>query len=157
MPVDDPDLDRDDDVLGTLAQALARPPADPQLRQRVLELAEAPAMPVDLSAYAWEEPIPGVKMVTLREDPDAGIRKVLVWAQPGARVPPHRHLGEEDILVMQGRLRDHRDVYGIGQICHSRTGFVHSEEVLLGENGEDCICFVVYYGGHESVDEVPGT
>jgi putative transcriptional regulator len=120
------------------------------LREHVLEMAEAPQMPVDLTAYAWDEPIPGIKMHTLREDPERGIRTVLVWASPGARVPPHRHLGDEEILILQGFLRDHRGVYGPGDICRSRTGFVHSEEV---PSGEDCICYVVYHGGHEPVSE----
>jgi len=136
-------------ALDRLAEGSTTDP-DPGLRSHVLEMAEAPQMPVDLAAYEWREDIPGIKMCTLKEDPGRGIRTVLVWARPGARVPSHRHLGDEEILVLQGSLRDHRGVYGPGDICRSRTGFVHSEEVMPAG---DCICYVVYHGGHEPVSE----
>jgi hypothetical protein len=45
-------------------------------------------------------------------------------------------------------LRDDRGSYRVGEICRSRTGSAHVEEVLPGE---DCICYVVYYGGHEAI------
>ena len=129
-----------------LLEALASAEDPPEgLREHVLEMSEAPRLPIDFGAYAWEEPIPGVRMHTLREDPARGTRAVLVWAKPGAVVPAHRHLGDEEILVLQGALRDHRGRYGPGDVCRSRTGFVHSEEVL---SEGDCVCFVVYHGGH---------
>ena len=142
--------------LSALTAALARLAAgtavdpDPGLREHVLEMAEAPRLPLDLEAYSWDEEIPGIKMHTLKDDPEGGMRAVLVWARPGASVPPHRHLGDEEILVLQGALKDHRGVYGPGDICRSRAGFVHSEEVF---STEDCICYVVYHGGHELVSE----
>jgi putative transcriptional regulator len=77
------------------------------------------------------------------------MRGVLVWGRPGTRTIAHRHLGDELILVLQGRLQDGRGTYGPGEICRSRTGSSHVEEVLPGE---DCICYVVYYGGHEPLD-----
>jgi anti-sigma factor ChrR (cupin superfamily) len=120
------------------------------LRQQVLELTEAPRSPVDPALYTWEEPVPGIRMTTLFEDPARGLRKVLVWARPGAHYPSHRHLGDEEILVLQGALADGRAVYRAGDICRSRTGSVHSEQVV---GDEDCFCFVVYHGGHESVPE----
>ena len=128
-----------------------RPPAT--LRDHVLAMAEVPRQPVDVTAYAWDEVIPGLFLHTLRDDPERGIRIVLVWAKPGVRVPPHRHLGDEDILVLQGGVRDHRATYGPGEICRSRTGSEHTEEALPGEQGEDCICYVVYFGGHEFLDD----
>lgn len=148
MTDDDSRLPAPDDALLAALAAADDPPEG--LREHVLEMAEAPRPPVDLESYAWEEPIPGVRMHTLREDAARGIRTVLVWARPGAVVPSHRHLGDEEILVLQGALRDHRGRYGPGEICRSRTGFVHSEEVL--PEG-DCVCFVVYHGGHEAVGD----
>ena len=120
------------------------------LRQHVLELTDAPRTAIDTSLYTWEEPVPGIRMTTLFEDPARNLRKVLVWARPGARYPSHRHLGDEEILVLQGALGDARGVYRAGDICRSRTGSVHSEHVV---GDEDCFCFVVYHGGHESVPE----
>lgn len=137
--------------LADVAEALAAEPVAPrpELRQRVLDLLDAPTLPIDLESYTWDEPLPGVRFCTLEEDASRGVRKVLVWAIPGARYPRHRHLGEEDILVLAGRLRDERGTYGPGDICRSETGTDHSEEVI---GQDDCICFVVYRGTHEMLE-----
>jgi predicted ChrR family anti-sigma factor len=123
---------------------------DPGLREHVLELAQAPREPLDLAGYSWEEFGPGIRVHVVEEDPARNLRAVLVWARPGARMPMHRHLGDEEILVLRGRLGDERGEYGPGDICRSRTGSVHHEEVV---GAEDCVCYVVYHGGHEPVDE----
>jgi anti-sigma factor ChrR (cupin superfamily) len=116
------------------------------LREEVFDLLAAPPLPIDLSAYPWQDAGPGIRVHELRVDPVRGMRGVLVWAKPGARTMRHRHLGDEVILVLQGALRDDEGRYGPGQVCRSRAGSVHTEEVLPGD---DCICYVVYYGGHE--------
>lgn len=139
-------LDRASEALNDLAGAV--PPA-PALRQRVLDLADAPRLPVDLTAYAWDEVVPGVRVHTVREDASRGFRAVLVWARPGSRYPRHRHLGDEEILVLSGRLRDHRGSYGPGDVCRSVKGSDHSEQA---EGPDDCICYVVYHGEHEMLE-----
>jgi putative transcriptional regulator len=139
-------LARVSEALTDLAGAVA--PA-PSLRQRVLDLAAAPAAPVDLGAYTWDEVAPGVRMHAVREDAARGFRAALVWASPGARYPRHRHLGDEEILVLSGRLRDDRGSYGPGEICRSVAGSQHSEQA---EGAEDCICYVVSHGGHEVLE-----
>lgn len=118
----------------------------PGLRQELLDLAGAPALPIDTSAYVWEEPFPGIRITQVRSDPARHMRGCVVWAKPGSRTAAHRHLGDEVILVLSGGLRDDRGAYHAGQICRSAVGSVHVEEVLPGD---DCFCYVVYYGGHE--------
>ena len=146
-------MENETDLAGAtdVAEALSADPVPPRpdLRQRVLDLLGAPALPIDLEAYAWDEPLPGVRFCTLEEDQALGVRKVLVWAKPGARYPRHRHLGDEDILVLAGHLRDERGSYGPGDICRSETGTDHSEEVI---GQDDCICYVVYRGTHEMLE-----
>jgi len=136
-------LARASEALTDLAGAIS--PA-PTLRQRILDMTEAPALPIDPAAYSWEDLAPGVRFHTVKEDPSRQFRAVLVWARPGARYPRHRHLGDEEILVLSGRLRDHRASYGPGEICRSVAGSIHSEEV---DGPDDCICYVVYHGEHE--------
>lgn len=123
---------------------------DPALRERMLELALAPRLPLDLHSYEWSEVQPGVRLHAVREDPSRGILAVLVWGKPGARCPPHRHVGDEDCLILQGSFREPRGVFRAGQVCRSRAGSVHWVEILPGE---DCICYIVHYGG---LEEVPG-
>ncbi len=126
-----------------VASELAPVPPRNVLRSQLLDLAEAPRWPFDLGAIAWQELAPGIRLHTLREEPERGVRKCLVWASPGARNATHRHGGDECILVLKGTLRDERGEYRAGELCRSREGFVHSEEV---PPGEDCVCYVVYYG-----------
>ncbi len=122
----------------------------PELRNHVLEFMDAPSVPLDVSRYTWEEVVPGVRMTTVFEDSARKLRKALVWAKPGSCYPTHRHLGQEEILVLEGALGDHRGVYRPGDICRSAEGSVHSESVV---GGEDCVCFIVYHGGHELLPE----
>jgi anti-sigma factor ChrR (cupin superfamily) len=132
----------------TAAQALTRAAGDAPpsraVRDRTLALADAPRGDVDVTAYTWTEIAPGVRAHEVRNDPARGLRSVLIWADAGAQHATHRHLGEEDILVLKGALADERGVYGPGEICHSRQGEIHAETIL--PDGE-CICFAVYYGG----------
>jgi anti-sigma factor ChrR (cupin superfamily) len=137
------------ELLAAVEPAAGTPPP-PGLREHVLELARAPREPLDLSAYEWEELGPGIRIHVAEDDPARDFRAVLVWAQPGASMPLHRHLGDEEILVLRGRLTDGRDEYGPGEVCRSRTGSVHSETVV---NDEECVCYVVYHGGHEPVTQ----
>ena len=134
----------DDPFLG-----LAEEPPAAEVRARILDLAEAPRLPLDLDAFAWEEAAPGIRIHVLKEERERGVVKCLAWGVPGARTIRHRHLGDELILVLQGGLRDDRGRYHAGDVCHSREGSIHTEEVLPGE---DCLCYVVYYGGLEPLE-----
>ncbi len=136
-------------LLGLLPRGLTPSPPVSALRTQILDLAEAPALPIDVRSYSWDEISPGIKVHVMREDPTRGMRGCLVWALPGARHPRHRHLGDENILVLAGALRDERGVYGPGQICRSLGGSTHSEQAMPGE---DCICYVTYYGDLEMLD-----
>ena len=136
-------------LLSALPKGLAQGTAAARLREQILDLAEAPALPIDVAAYDWDEVVPGIKAHVVKEDPVRGMRAVLIWARPGARHPRHRHLGDENILVLAGAIRDHRGTYGPGQICRSRSGSIHTEEAVTDE---ECFCYVTYYGALEMLD-----
>lgn len=136
-------------VAASLAHALPGPKPALTLRDQVLDLSFAPSLPLDLDAHEWQEVVPGVRLWVHREDPARNMRACLIWATPGARHPLHRHLGDENILVLQGGIKDERADYRVGEICRSRAGSIHSEEALPGE---DCLCYVVYYGDLEMIE-----
>ena len=142
----DQDLDALRSLLGEVSPDDRSAPA-PSLKQQLLDLADAPALPIDPSRYQWFDAVPGIKLAVVKEDPARGMRGCLAWGKAGARHPRHRHGGDEVILVLEGVLRDERGAYGPGTICHSRTGDVHSEHVV-----EDCVCYVVYYGELEMLE-----
>lgn len=130
-------------ALERLARELPGSEVSAALRQQVLDLSEAPELPLDLGSLSWEEPAPGIRLRTVKEDPSRGMRACLAWVKPGAVNARHRHVGDECILVLQGGLKDDRGEYWPGQVCRSRAGSVHHEEALPGD---DCVCYVVYYG-----------
>ncbi len=112
-------------------------------RVQLMDLLEVPRSPIDRSAYPWLDVGPGLKVHVVSADAARGVKRCLVWGAPGASTVRHGHGGDEVILVLEGRLKDDRGAYGPGQICRSRPGDVHQEQVM---GSEDCICFVVYYG-----------
>jgi len=128
--------------LDSLPQSLSPIAPDPRLKPTVLDLCEAPRLPIDRAAIDWKDVVPGIRIHSLEEDAVRGMTSCLVWAEPKARHPYHEHLGDETILVLEGVIRDERGVYGPGQICRSRSGSRHTEEALV-----ECLCYVVYYGG----------
>lgn len=132
----------------TLGRAHEVRPAG-RARHHVLALADAPRGEIDPSRYEWAEIAPGIRAHEIRNDPMRGIRTVLIWADAGAVHHRHVHLGDEDILVLKGALRDERGVYRAGEVCRSKRGEVHSESIT--PEGE-CLCLAVYYdGGIEAV------
>lgn len=139
--------------LGSLREMLSGLPPqpavepDPALRAQLLDLAEMPSLPVDPARYRWFEPVPGIRIAIVKEDAQRGLRACLAIGKAGARHPRHRHGGDELIYVLEGVLRDERGSYGPGALCRSRTGDVHSEEVV-----EDCLCYIVYYGELEMLE-----
>jgi putative transcriptional regulator len=135
-------------LLASLEGSLEAVAPSAALRAQVLDLARAPKGPIDPSLYRWLEIAPGVKVHVLEEDRERSMRACLIWAKPGARHPRHRHHGDENVLVLQGTFKDDRGTYGPGDVCRSRAGSDHAEEAV---GGEDCVCYVVYYGALEHI------
>jgi len=136
-------------VVDVLAQAAVPCPPGPQVRRLLMDLAEAPTLPLDLSALPWEETDPGVKRAIVRHEPQRDMTGAILWAKPGARYPLHRHHGDECLLVLQGHCRDEVAEYRAGSVARKLPGSIHGVEFLPGE---DCIGYVVTYGGHERVE-----
>jgi anti-sigma factor ChrR (cupin superfamily) len=135
-------------VLALGEEPVSRPIA-PEVKSLLLDLALAPSLPIDLSALAWEDVAPGVKRSILRHDPTRGMYGTILWAQPGSRYPAHRHQGDESFLVLQGHCRDDAADYRAGSVARKRPGTAHTVEFLPGE---DCIGYVVSYGGQDPVE-----
>jgi putative transcriptional regulator len=135
-----------DAVLVALARALPAPPPPESLRAELLDLAQAPSLPIDTAAYAWEEPYPGLRIVLLKSDATRGFKAQLVWGAPGARFPRHRHGGDEAALVLQGAYCDEAGRVGPGEVSRRARGSEHSIEIL--PEG-DCFTYLVSYGDSE--------
>lgn len=98
-------------------------------------------------ASSWlPTPLPGLSLLPLTDAelptdlmPD-GPTRLLVRIEAGSRFPRHQHLGEEQMLILQGGLTtDGGEHFGTGSCAVSLPGSVH--EFVIDEGG-DCIAAV---------------
>jgi anti-sigma factor ChrR (cupin superfamily) len=109
--------------------------------------------------------VPGVRWLPLHLDSGktkTGQRRngasVLIRMAPGASYGAHRHLGNEDVLVLNGGYRDELGEYTTGEHVHYEPGSCHTP-VALGdvklpesETNPVCILFAVTSAGIELLE-----
>lgn len=161
----------DDDLPGegldTLALALppSRPP-DPSLRSkllgrisgrdRFLPFVDRLAKLLDLSEGEaehhlqaidrdddWQDLLPGVRFRDFEGGPAIGeAHGGMVRMTTGATFPRHAHIGDERVILLQGKLQDeHGRVYRAGDMIVSRDGSSH--ELRAVGDGETIYAVVV--------------
>ncbi|MCC6742510.1 MAG: cupin domain-containing protein [Acidobacteria bacterium] len=121
-------------LIGEMAFAdLATPPAS--LRDRLLAqvAAEAPvstpAVPFVLrnDDSPWDETgIPGVRRRNLFVDESTQRASFLIKMDPGAKYPPHRHVGVEECFILTGTVRDDAMQVGAGDYVRYETSSDHT-------------------------------
>jgi anti-sigma factor ChrR (cupin superfamily) len=79
---------------------------------------------VDAGTRPWEERRPGVLWKVLWEDGDR--KALLVRYAPGAAIPRHRHLGDEQVFVLEGSVSDDTGTCTAGNYVRRPPGCVHA-------------------------------
>jgi anti-sigma factor ChrR (cupin superfamily) len=79
---------------------------------------------VTVSEQAWQERRPGVDWKTLWVEGDR--RALLVRYAPGAVIPRHRHLGDEQIFVLEGSVSDDTGTCTSGNYARRPPGCIHT-------------------------------
>ncbi len=91
---------------------------------------------VDVDAMEWQStPFPGITIKILFQEPDGEGFTALFRAEPGAKLPLHRHLGVEQTYIIEGSLVDEEGVCTAGNFVWRHPGSVHeahSPDGLLG-------------------------
>ncbi|MBX7078577.1 MAG: cupin domain-containing protein [Nannocystaceae bacterium] len=87
---------------------------------------------VDDGEGGWEELVPGCTFLDFDGGPALGDAHAgLIRLQPGAVFPAHRHVGEERVLMLQGRVRDeHGNEYRAGDLIVMADGTEHEITVV---------------------------
>lgn len=85
-----------------------------------------------LSEMAFVETRQGVQQKNIWEDPAAERRVILTRFGPGAKLPLHRHVGDELIYIIEGSNADESGVVGTGNMSYRPNGCTHS---VTTENG----------------------
>ena len=83
-----------------------------------------PSLYVDVAGRAWVARRTGVHWKILWEEGDR--RAVLMRYEPGAVIPRHRHLGDEQIWVLEGSVVDDTGTCTAGNYARRPPGCVHT-------------------------------
>lgn len=103
-----------------------------------------PSQTIVLSDIAWSEGVPGVKQKPIWQDKATKRRAALARFEPGAKLPPHRHDGDELIFVIEGSNADESGEVVAGNMNYRPNGCVHS---VWSKNG--ATVFALVTGGVE--------
>jgi len=81
---------------------------------------------VTLSELPWIDARPGVRQKRIWEDKATERRALLARFEPGATLPPHRHVGDELIYLVEGANADEAGVVATGNFNYRPNGCVHT-------------------------------
>jgi len=113
--------------------ALASPGMASAIERRLLErVADADESHLTIAADSgdWKPFTPGLAVEVLHEQ--GGVLSYLLRLHPGACLLPHRHLIDEECIVIQGRLRvDTHTEIGPGDYHLAHRGALHPSIVAL--------------------------
>jgi len=79
---------------------------------------------VEATDRPWTERRPGVFWKVLWEEGDR--KALLVRYAPGATIPRHRHLGDEQVFVLEGSVSDDTGTCTAGNYVRRPPGCVHA-------------------------------
>src|SRR5438093_2509353 len=81
---------------------------------------------ISLSDLAWQERQPGVRAKAIWEHPESRRKAVMTRIAPGAKLPLHRHVGDELVFVIEGALSDEFGTITAGNLGYRPNGCVHT-------------------------------
>lgn len=84
------------------------------------------------------------RLTRLLADPEAGLELYLIHNPPATIFPYHRHLGYEDLLILQGGLEDDYGHYLVGDLQLYAPGSAHEPHI---DAGEHCWAITCVEGG----------
>ncbi len=80
---------------------------------------------------------------------------VLIRMHPGSGYPPHRHVGVEDVLILEGGYGDEYGIHLAGSYVRYPAGSVHSPVALdhpsASGPARPCVMFAIARGGVENI------
>jgi len=87
---------------------------------------------ITLSDLPWQERQPGVRMKSIWEDPATKRRALMTRIEPGAKLPLHRHVGDELVFVIEGAIADEFGTVTAGSMGYRPNGCVHTVSTRNG-------------------------
>jgi anti-sigma factor ChrR (cupin superfamily) len=87
---------------------------------------------ISISDLPWQERQPGVRAKGLWADPATKRQAVLSRIEAGAKLPLHRHAGDELLFVVEGSLSDDFGTVTAGNMGYRPNGCVHTVSTANG-------------------------
>jgi len=106
---------------------------------------------ISISDLAWQDRQPGVRMKSLWEHPETKRRALLTRIEPDAKLPLHRHAGDELVFVIEGAIQDEFGTVTAGNMGYRPDGCVHT---VSTRNGATVLAILT--GGVEPATERGG-
>ena len=97
----------------------------------------------------WQEMQPGVRMKQLWIDEATNRRALISKIEPGAKLPLHRHVGDEFVYVIEGTLSDESGTVTPGNVGYRPDGCAHTVSTKTGAT-----VLAVITGGIELTNEI---
>jgi anti-sigma factor ChrR (cupin superfamily) len=106
---------------------------------------------ISISDLPWQERQPGVRAKSLWADPATKRQAVLSRIEAGAKLPLHRHAGDELLFVVEGSLSDDFGTVTAGNMGYRPNGCVHTVSTA---NGATVLAIIT--GGVEPLSQREG-
>jgi anti-sigma factor ChrR (cupin superfamily) len=111
------------------------------------EVGDAPrSQTIVLSEIPWSDALPGVKQKPIWSDAATKRRAILARFEPGAKLPLHKHVGDELIFMLEGSNFDESGEVCTGNANYRPNGCTHT---VSTKHGGTAIAFVT--GGVEMI------
>ena len=94
---------------------------------------------ITLSEIAWQARQTGVQTKPIWEHPESRRRAVMTRIEPDAKLPLHRHAGDELVFVLEGAISDEFGEITAGNMGYRPDGCVHTVSSL---NGATVLAFI---------------
>lgn len=107
---------------------------------------------MDLAAIPWRSTRhPGVSVHFYAAQKASGRVLALIRMAPGCGYPPHRHRGEEQVLVLvlRGGYRDELGDHRAGAFVSYGDGTQHGPVAIDGPDAEPCVLLALAHEGVE--------
>ena len=105
---------------------------------------------IAVSDIPWQERQPGVRAKSIWQHAESSRRAVITRIEPGAKLPRHRHVGDEILFVIEGAVSDDFVTVTSGNVGYRPDGCVHT---VTSPNGATVLAVVT--GGVEPVADGP--
>jgi anti-sigma factor ChrR (cupin superfamily) len=104
------------------------------------EVGDAPCSQIIvLSEIPWTEAMPGVRWKPFWSDPATKRRAIFARFEPGAKLPRHKHIGDELLFMIEGSNFDESGELRTGNVSYFPNGCIHT---VVSKNGHTAMAFV---------------